>query len=96
MIDWQWGNESRLTSGLDRCDPEHLDDLLDSLDLILDDPVGSVLAAPMQGTHDHVDRMVAVIAHGWVLVYSVYPDGIPPATSRPTVVVRSFDKRFDG
>lgn len=95
MVEWQWGNEHRLTNGLDHCEPEHLDDVLDCLDLILDDPAGTVLAAPMRGTRDHVDRMIAPIAHGWVLVYSIYPDGVPPVTGQPTVLVRSFDKRFD-
>ncbi len=92
---YRWLNEHRLTHQLDKItDDDELDDVLDALDEIARDPNGSPLAAPMQGTRDHVDRMIALLPHGWVVVYSIYEQGVPPGPQVPSLVVRSFDKRF--
>ena len=91
---WRWLNEPRLTWALDQCPDEQLDDVLDALDLLLEDPWRADLTAVMQSTRDHVDRMIALLPHGWVLVYSIHPDGVPPGPRQPGLVVRSLDHRF--
>lgn len=91
----RWLNEHRLTWQLDTIEnDDELDDVLDALESIADSPSDNPLAAPMQGTHDHVDRQIALLPHGWVLVYSVYPQGVLNGPQEPSIVVRSFDKRF--
>lgn len=93
-MEWRWLNEHRLWHGLDSCDDDEREDLLDALDLILEDPERSDLTAPMQGTHDHMDRTIGLLPHGWVIVYTICPAGVPPAVKYPSLVVKSFDKRL--
>ncbi|MDQ1423677.1 MAG: hypothetical protein QOD72_1175 [Acidimicrobiaceae bacterium] len=88
---WRWLNEHRLGYALVECPPDELDDLLDDLDAVLADPEDPNYTSPMRGTHDHVDRSIALLRHGWVLVFSVYPNGVPP-WSEPGLVVRSLDR----
>ncbi len=94
-MEWRWLNEHRLTHALDTCAPAELDDLLDALDELLADPQRPDMTAPMHGTKDKMDRTIALLPHGWVLVYTVCPAVVPPAVKHPSLVVKSFDKRFD-
>lgn len=91
---WVWANEHRLYIALDKVsDRDELDDLLDALDEVLADPYGGA-ASHMRGTSRTVDRWILPLPHGWVLVYTPYPAGIPPQ-SKPMVLVRDLIKMFD-
>jgi hypothetical protein len=90
-VEWEWVNEQRLTWALDKItDDSVLDDLLDALDDVLADPYGETVTSPMRGTMYRMDRFIAPLPHGYFVVFSPYPDGIPPSTSRPSLLVRAF------
>jgi len=61
----RWLHEHRLYDELDTIsDTEELDAVLDALESISDEPVDNDLVAPMQGTRDHVDRMIGLLPYG--------------------------------
>lgn len=91
---WQWLNEHRLVFAVAGCPEDELDDLLDDLDAVLADPYDPAYTSPMRGDRAHVDRMIALLRNGWVLVFSVAQGGVMPTTSDPSLVVRSLERRF--
>ena len=89
MAEWRWGNEHRLHYALDKVkDPDVLDDLLDALDQVLEMPYE--IGEPMRGTMYATERWIAPLPHGWYIVFTPCPGGVPPATSRPTLIVRDL------
>ena len=89
MIEWRWGNEGKLLVALDHIlDPKVRDDLLDALDAILADPEGPAVSH-MRGPLYRTDRCTALLPHLWYLVFTPYPDGVPPS-NHPVLVVRDF------
>lgn len=91
-MEWRWLNEHRLTHGLDQCPDDELDDVLDALDMLLVDPANDSITTRMPGTRDHTERWVALLPHGWVIVYTPYPGGVPPVDTGPALVVRHFSR----
>jgi hypothetical protein len=92
---WRWVNEQRLTWELDQCPEDQLDALLDALDMVLADPMNPALTSCLRGNLDAGDRYVAPLPYGWVLVFTPRPDGVPPTTVDPVLVVRSMYRMFD-
>ena len=92
---WRWYNQHRLYFALDKCeDLNEVNDVLDGLDDVLANPSGP-MTTPMRGTHDHVDRVIALLPRGWVVVYSIYPNGVPPQRA-PGLLVRDLRCEFPG
>jgi hypothetical protein len=95
-VEWRWGNERRLYLALDQVkDQDVLDDLLDALDAVLLDPFGE-WSSVMRGTRYRTDRYIAALPHLWYLVFTPYPDGVPPSTNLPTLVVRDLYPLMQG
>lgn len=97
-MEWVWANEHRLTWQLDKItDNDVLDDLLDALDELIANPLTDELSSPLRGPLYRQDRFVAPLPHGYFIVFTPYPNGIAPVTSRPTLLIRDFfdSSRFE-
>ncbi len=89
----RWYNEHRLTFALDKVTDEgELEAVLEGLDMVMADPYGP-LTTEMRGTRDHVDRRIAILPRGWVLVFTPYPNGVFPHRE-PGLLVRELRCQF--